>query len=975
MPEPTPSTPAQADDLVDAFARAIDRVDEPHGWNRERIRAALFGAGAARAPRTIAHYEILGVLGEGAMGVVLEAHDPRLDRRAAIKLLSSRGSSEQATARMLREAQALARLSHPNVVQVYEVDTTEDGQVFIAMELVEGRTLRRWQRERPRPWQEHVEHIVQAAQGLSAAHAQGLVHRDFKPDNCIVGADGRVRVLDFGLARAWDDATQSMPKSPSGAAEDHRSLTRSGALVGTFEYMALELLEGDPAGPQGDQFALCVTLFEGVYGRLPFAGRTVQARGEALRRGLEGVPRVDTRGRRVPARLRAVLRRGLAARPEDRFESMDALLQGLRRTLSRPRWPLVVAAAAVLGGAAVLGSDREAAACEGMAEHEVPGWSAARREAVARAWESSSVPHARVAWPLVARRLDAHAAALRSARQRACEATHVEGSASPGDEQRAYACLDRYGRSLDAMTRRLQEAEAVASPTTPEAVEHLPEPHDCAGAGALLRGPLPREADRERAARIQEDGARALVLGRTGAADAGLVLADVVLEQARALAHPPTVADALLVRGRLQALRGDRGQAGESFVEALTVAEGSAADQLALDVLHELAAVEIDRAHVSAARGWLSLAWAKLERTGDDAQRRIDLLRTQGGLDRLSGAPQAAAQSLEAALAAYAALDDPPTLGVASTHNDLANALEDAGRRVDARRQRRLALERLEPWSPHPKLARVVSNLAAMDLAEGRVNEARAGFERALALFSRYGDAGPTIAQTHLALATVELQRGDQAKAREHLDRAQTAASGLAAEALLQSDIVRLRAGLDQAAGDFEAAIAGYAQAVVLLRDAEVGRIEEPWLASNIGECLLALGQTSNARERFETALARLQQGPNPLPPDDPRLAYPLRGLAEAMIRQGEAATAVPHLERALALRRREPGERLNLAEIHWSRARARAALGHPADEVDNDVRAAEEALDGTGEAGQVVREQIERWRAGGSEVEMILPP
>ena len=212
----------------------------------------------------IGRYIVREHLGSGGMGTVYRAYDPRLEREVAIKLVrADRTTSPAAASRMLREARALARLAHPNIVAVYDADTDGD-QVFIAMELVDGVTLREWSRDRSRTRQDLVGALAAAGRGLAAAHAAGLVHRDFKPANAMVGADDRVRVLDFGLASVGFS-------EHDGTVDDH---TRSGSLPGTPRYMAPEQHRGEPATAASDQFALAVCLYEAVYGEHPFGGDT-----------------------------------------------------------------------------------------------------------------------------------------------------------------------------------------------------------------------------------------------------------------------------------------------------------------------------------------------------------------------------------------------------------------------------------------------------------------------------------------------------------------------------------------------------------------------------------------------------------------------------------------------------------------------------------------------------------------------------
>jgi eukaryotic-like serine/threonine-protein kinase len=269
--------------------------------------------------------------------------------------------SLQARSRMLREAQALARLRHPNVTMIFEVGHGEGGELFIAMELVEGRTLGRWLRARPRGWREIVEVFLQAGRGLAAAHRAGLVHRDFKPDNVLVDHDGSARVVDFGLARSAGMAELLPTLDPSldGAEPGPVSLhlTCTGAVLGTPAYMAPEQFHGGLPRAASDQFSFCVALFEALYGRRPFPGHDLPSLQRSLMRGQPVGPR-----RGVPRSLYRVLRRGLAVDPARRFASMEKLLEALaacrQRTAAPRSLALVASLTLAVAAAAYAGSSR-----------------------------------------------------------------------------------------------------------------------------------------------------------------------------------------------------------------------------------------------------------------------------------------------------------------------------------------------------------------------------------------------------------------------------------------------------------------------------------------------------------------------------------------------------------------------------------------------------------------------------------------
>jgi serine/threonine protein kinase len=289
------------------------------------VAAALFGGDTdGDAPVTIGRYVVRDRLGVGGMGAVYRAHDPELDREVALKvLLPDVADDEDARARMVREARALAKLSHPNVIGVYDVGR-HGAEVFLAMELVDGSDLSAWlaagEEGTGRPWRDVMDVFIQAARGLAAAHEQGLVHRDFKPANVLLGRDGRVRVVDFGLARPVD--ASAMPLI------DHAP-TRTGAILGTPMYMAPEQLEGKAATGASDQFALCVSLYMALYGDRPFAGATMASYVSQVIAGNV----IEPASGDVPNGVYRALHRGLSTDPDQRWPTLEALITELNASL------------------------------------------------------------------------------------------------------------------------------------------------------------------------------------------------------------------------------------------------------------------------------------------------------------------------------------------------------------------------------------------------------------------------------------------------------------------------------------------------------------------------------------------------------------------------------------------------------------------------------------------------------------------
>jgi serine/threonine protein kinase len=311
-------------------------------------------------PQRVGRYSVLRRLGRGGMSTVYRAYDPELDRQIALKLVTSWDESDaEGPARLVREARAMAKITHPNVAAVYDVGLVDDG-VYIAMELIEGPTLEAWTSATPRPWTEILRMYLLAGRGLAAAHEAGLVHRDFKPDNVMVGLDDRPRVLDFGLARpaatddedelllpdessvpmsrsqplpqpsSWDSASSGLrptlgpqTASISGSFDLSIAVTRTGIVTGTPAYMAPEQHLGELGGPASDQFAFCVALWEALYRQRPFAGESFFEVADAI---VEGRLLQPPSHPRIPGWITNLLERGLAREPEQRHPSMRSLL-------------------------------------------------------------------------------------------------------------------------------------------------------------------------------------------------------------------------------------------------------------------------------------------------------------------------------------------------------------------------------------------------------------------------------------------------------------------------------------------------------------------------------------------------------------------------------------------------------------------------------------------------------------------------
>ncbi|MEX1366502.1 MAG: serine/threonine-protein kinase [Nannocystaceae bacterium] len=339
--QPGPDDPERTQVLDERMHAGRPQLGSALSELRSRVVAAV----VHKHPSTVGRYVLGRTIGSGNFGTVFEAHDPKLDRRVALKLVAVR--SEEQTARVVREARLLASLSHPNVVEVFEVGITEGPRPspYVVMELVEGETVQQWLAAADRPWHEVVQVMLQAARGLAAAHAAGIVHRDFKPDNALLGTDGRVRVVDFGLARTVDETLDSTVTAEASLTRYAPLRTPTGGILGTPAYMAPEAFLGRVT-PQADQYSLCVSLYEGLYGQRPIAAKSV----DELRTALHRVEPTLPRGRRgVPPAIGAALMRGLSRDPYARFADLGELVTALEAGLRPPRrglWAGVAAAAA-----------------------------------------------------------------------------------------------------------------------------------------------------------------------------------------------------------------------------------------------------------------------------------------------------------------------------------------------------------------------------------------------------------------------------------------------------------------------------------------------------------------------------------------------------------------------------------------------------------------------------------------------------
>jgi len=933
----------------------------------------------------VGRYLVIRRLGAGAMGVVYAAYDPKLDRKVALKLLvgAAAEGTEGARQRLEREAQALAQLAHPNVVGVHDVDR-HDGRLYVAMEFVAGRTLGAWMREAPRPWRTVLDVFLAAGRGLAAAHAAGLIHRDFKPENAMVGDDGRVRVMDFGLARPTD-ALPGLEDLRASLSEDlgprtlDSPMTLSGTAMGTPAYMALEQFEGK-ADARSDQFNFCVALYEGLYGERPFAADSLAGLLAALRSGAVKRP---PRGAAVPTWLRAALLRGLAPDPGQRWPTMDALLAALAADPARRRrrWIAVALGATLVAGlAGGVGwyAQQQARACTGFAARLDGIWDDAARARTRAAFAATGLVYAEDSWRRAAERLDDHTRRWVAARQDACEATR-RGEQSGALLDLRMACLNERLRHVEATVALLAAPDADITRNAVEAVTRLPRLERCADPDALAAEQPPPE-DAALAARVAALGEQliaATALRNTGKYARGLEAAGAVVTAAAALPYEPLQARAWLLQGALQADSGAHADAEATLERAYTAALGLRMLPEAAEAARHLVFIVGDRlARPADGRRWATHA-GPLTRAARLPEAEGPLRDGLGTLAYREGRLDEARVHHERALAIAEAARGPdhPALALTLTNLGIVALAEGRLDRSRAHHERALAIAEAALGPDHPDLATPLTALGIVAQTEGRPDQARAHHERALAISERaLGPDHPDLATTLTALGALAQDEGRLDLARAHLERALAIGERSLppghpdrAVPLISLGLLALQEGArEQARGLLERALAHWERVlgpdhlnlaipltnlgIIALEDGAIDQArahltraldlteralgpDHPKLAdplNNLGEVAQRAGQLAQARGFYERALTLRERA---LGPEHPDLAIPLVNLGDVALKEARPEQARAHHERALTLWERALGpEHPNLAYPLTGLGRARLALGAPAD-------------------------------------------
>lgn len=697
---------------------------------RRRSSSAAGGEALERDPlirrgTTLGRYVVIEAIGRGGMGVVYRAYDPQLDRKVALKVLreEAQPGDVQAQVHLLHEATVMARLAHPNVVSVFDAGLF-DGRCFLAMELVEGRSLQRWRVEERRSWRATRDAFLSAGRGLVAAHEAGIVHRDFKPGNVIVGADGRVRVTDFGLALV-------SPRGPASVGQP----SSEGATAGTPSYMAPEQMDGRPADARADQFSFCVALYEAWCDAPPYAGDTVEALRAAIAR--EDV-RPFAKSSPVPLRLRAAVLRGLRERPEDRHASLAALLQALGTDPPAWwRWPVVAASVGLAAALVAAGAASRLRGSQALCEAAPPVglWEPARREVVQRAFAATAKPYALDAWRSVDTALGAFSESWAAMRREACRATRVDGAQSDEVLSLRVACLDKRLLEAQALASLFESADAAMLERAPEAVARLSRLHACADVAALLAPAKAPAAARVELERLRAPLARAEMLFEAGRDAETIAEADRLLKAAQPLQHAPLEASLLMLKGRAQGNQGAWVEASKTLNASALAAEAGTDSEGATRAYLELANTFLLLGKHDECLLFAAHAAASRERLGpnDELEGRHEVIVVSAAVTS-HYRTETAARSLERIRAAKRFLErglGPGSLRLAaalSLEGSLLTDLEQHSQAIDAQR-RAVEITSASKGALHPETARKLHNLADTLFASGQVEEA-IGLER-----------------------------------------------------------------------------------------------------------------------------------------------------------------------------------------------------------------------------------------------------
>ncbi len=928
-----------------AFASTLTTPAPSTLRNGPLTRAESPGAKATEAQalpdgKHFGRYVLLERLGAGGMGEVYTAYDPQLDRRVALKVLRAGAlSASEGKARLLREAQAMARLQHPNVATVHDVGSIGDS-IFIAMEFIEGETLGEWLRG-DRRWTEVVRIFHQAGAGLAAAHEAGLVHRDFKPDNVLLGSDGRPRVVDFGLARQTTSAPDADAVTKPGDLHESLAdtplatrLTRDGAVMGTPGYMAPEQLAGLPTDARCDQFAFCVALYEGLYGKRPYGGATLKQHAQEMAKN--ALPPAPS-GSPVPGWVHDVLTKGLSPNPDDRFPDMEALLAKLKLQSSTGRRATLIAGAIALValGLAIWGglAQQRLSLCSGAEKRLAGLWDAPARARLKDVVLASGLPYAADVWRNVEKSLDGYSQEWVAATRDACEATRLRQTDSEEAFRYKTDCLESRRSRLLAFTNLLVtgDREVVANAAT--AARSLDPIAGCFDVAALRSRSLASEKDKAAEASLRASLTEARALFDSGKYARGIE----VLQAAVAKGAPPrAMAEALVWLGRLRVRAGEETAAGADFEQAATWALSSGESSLQAQSLARLAANHGYDQDLPDADTFSRLAHAAASRVPDDWEVQAELstddafvaLRRRKYKDALLG--------FEKALTLQEEHLGPQHPAVAMTLNNLGVTYTGLGEYENAiaRYERSLTLHQSLEGAEHPNTASAEHNLAHVLRKQGRYSEAAEHYQHVLKVRREaLGPEHPETLKTAEALARVAIPLDRQELALDLLESTLATRKKVNGERSKEvAQTLELMAELYSAGGYWKEAQAMAEQELAIYRGLGDKGLPVSSALHTLGGIQVRRGAWGDAKKSLDEAMAIRSEK---VGSDSNEVAVVLNALADLALAQRRPAEALPLYVKALETRVRAGNAtpEARAADL-LGQGRSLVMLGQPAEAV-----------------------------------------
>lgn len=745
----------------------------------------------------VGRYLILERVGQGGMGTVFAAWDPDLGRRVAIKLLrTDKQHAEGRTvgqARLQREAQAMARVTHPHVISVYDVGTVGEG-VFVAMEFVDGTTLKKWIKEKTHSWREVLDTFLAAGRGLEGAHSAGLVHRDFKPDNVLIGKDGRIRVTDFGLARlAEEGAEPAQAALPEGAPVDESpdlaQLTQEGHAVGTLMYMSPEQRRGDAPDARADQFSFCVALYWALFGVWPFdrqrsaakdgdyspisshkgtsrpSQRASEARAVDPSTGAFEPPREV----KVPAFVRKAILRGLSPDPKDRYPSMEALLGQLAyrpRTIRQATSAAALVLLAAFGGYAWYAHQaaaQQALVCTG-AEQKLAGiWDDAARKQVTDALMATGSPQAADVAARVTRMLDGYTGRWVEASTEACRATRIRGEQTEDLLSKRVVCLERRLKDVKAVTGVLATADAELVQKATDTVSLLPSLQGCADVTTLSQVEPPPDSPeaRKEIERLSSQVAQVKALADAGRYKQSKDVAVETVKAAEKLGYRPLQAEALLFQGAVEARTGEAVEGERHLTQAVWAALASRDDIVMTRAASTLVfAIGFDPKRLDEALRWSEFAKAALVRMGGNEELEGDLYNYLGVTYVRQEKNQEALVALQRALQLIEHALGPESVRRANMLGNMSNAYRHEGQFEEAVRatNEAIAIRERVNGPNHPLVGYLYYGLAQAQMRMKDLDKAEASAKHSLEIHiaafgpehSETGDAYDVLGQAYL---------------------------------------------------------------------------------------------------------------------------------------------------------------------------------------------------------------------------------